>query len=189
MQISNFSSNVTKTIVQCSSKIATKTNLSRELRRLASRIINILKLNQFDPWKRVVSNQVSPIFEKSLFTISTQQPDRNNVPWDYFSSLHEKLLARRFSNFSFVLSVNEIRLSVGCYWETRKNVKTEKNWERRAMWKVICVLCAPSFDDLCVQFHVGCLKQVYCLSIALNPPFSFLPFFFTLRRRENTYTR
>lgn len=37
--------------------------------------------------------------------------DRNNVPWDYFSSLQRKLRSRPFPNFSFVLSTRSVGYS------------------------------------------------------------------------------
>lgn len=79
-------------------EIAMKEKSSFGFRCVSTRITKMLRVNQFKPQKHAGSSKVWPISRKTLFTISTQRPDRAET------SFREITFLRYRENFDHVVS-------------------------------------------------------------------------------------
>ena len=114
----------------------------------ASSVINFPELNQFDPWKTRRYPAKFPQFPWNRylqFRRNNQAPETTYREITFLRYAKKFPRPRRFSNFSFALSVGrDPGFRGGCYSETREKVETEKNWQKRASAseKLFRVLCA-----------------------------------------------
>ena len=165
----------------------------------ASSVINIPELNQFDPWKTPRYPAKFPQFPWNCylqFRRNNQAPETTYREITFLRYAKKFPGPRRFSNFSFALSVGrDPSFRGGCYSETREKVETEKNWQKRASAseKLFAFFARSSFDDSCLQIHIGCLKRTllsFCRVRNSSAPFllslflSILSFRFTSTRRR-----